>query len=143
MKKNKRKPLDKSKRNYLLNDKLSSQQKKELQKHTKDMISDASKMVKDYQKNPSSESGSVIQVNENSPFLEVKYKGKSWKKVIHGSPKDAIDFIKSKKVIEPQVDTEIPTDWGQVLQKIRKKEEINKFNKKAEDNFNFKNNKKK
>ena len=117
---------------------LTKKQKQILEKHTKEITKDASKMVKDYKIKPSNDSGSVIQVNENSPYLEEKYKGKSWKKVIHGSPEDAINFVKSQQVTEPQVSIEPNSDWAQMLQQIQKRDELSKFNKKAQDNFNKK-----
>ena len=52
-----------------MKDDLTNKQKNELEKLTNDMVDDAKSMVDDYKKNPSEISGSVVEVNENSPFL--------------------------------------------------------------------------
>ena len=121
-----------------MKDDLTNKQKNELEKLTNDMVDDAKSMVDDYKKNPSEISGSVVEVNENSPFLEKQYKGDSWKKVIQASPEEALQFIKYQKELEESEESEgeqdnsedlIP-DWAQLLQKIQKEEELNKFFKK-------------
>ena len=73
-------------------------QEKELEKLKKEILDEAKKVVEDYSKNPSEISGSVIEINQNSPFLEENFKGDSWKKVIVGSVDDAIDIISKKSV---------------------------------------------
>ena len=53
-------------------------------------------VVEDYNLNPSEISGSTIQINENSPFLDEEFKGDGWKRVIRGSVEEAISMIKKK-----------------------------------------------
>ena len=53
-------------------------------------------VIKDYELTPSEISGSMIQINENSPFLDEEFKGDGWKKVIRGSVEEAISMIKNK-----------------------------------------------
>ena len=72
--------------------------KKELERLKKEILDEAKKVVEDYSKNPSEISGSVIEINQNSPFLEENFEGDSWKKVIVGSVDDAIDIISKKSV---------------------------------------------
>tara|TARA_B100000424_G_scaffold8657_1_gene6460 strand:+ start:117 stop:404 length:288 start_codon:yes stop_codon:yes gene_type:complete len=72
--------------------------RKELEQLQKEIMEEAKKVVEDYSKNPSEISGSVVEVNQNSPFLEENFKGDSWKKVIVGSVDDAIDIISKKSV---------------------------------------------
>ena len=38
----------------------------------------------------------MVEINENSPFLDEEFKGDGWKKVIRGSVEDAISMIKNK-----------------------------------------------
>ena len=52
--------------------KLTKRDKKELEKLQKEIIEEAKKVVEDYTKNPSEMSGSVTQVNINSPILNKK-----------------------------------------------------------------------
>ena len=77
--------------------KLTKEQQRELDKHTQEIIEDAKKVISDYSENPSDISGSVIQVNENSPYLDEEFKGNSWKKVIRGSIQNALSHIKKNK----------------------------------------------
>ena len=62
--------------------------KKELERLKKEIMEEAEKVHKDYVDNPSDISGSVINIHENSPFLDVdKYEepvfsGSRWKHVI-------------------------------------------------------------
>ena len=51
----------------------------------KEMSEEAKKVREDYKKNPSEGSGSVYQINETSPYLDNKFTGESWKKVIFTS----------------------------------------------------------
>ena len=53
-------------------------------------------VIEDYKLTPSEISGSTVQVNENSPFLDEEFKGEGWKKVIRGSVEEAISMIKNK-----------------------------------------------
>ncbi len=76
--------------------KLTKKQKKELQELADEMISLSAEVVEDYELNPSEISGSVVEINENSPFLDDEFKGDGWKKVIRGSVEEAISMIKKK-----------------------------------------------
>ena len=77
--------------------KLTKEQQRELDKHTQEIIEDAKKVISDYSENPSDISGSVIQVNENSPYLDEEFKGNSWKKVIRGGIQSVLSHIKKNK----------------------------------------------
>ena len=78
-------------------DKLTKKQKEELQKLIDEMIELSAELVEDYELNPSEISGSLVEINENSPFLDDGFKGDGWKKVIRGSVEEAISMIKNKK----------------------------------------------
>ena len=56
----------------------------------------STEVVEDYKLNPSEISGSVVEINENSPFLDEEFKGDGWKKVIRCSVEEAISIIKNK-----------------------------------------------
>ena len=77
-------------------DELTKKQKEELQRLTDELMNLSTEVVEDYELNPSEMSGSVIQVNENSPFLDKEFKGEGWKKVIRGSVEEAISMIKNR-----------------------------------------------
>ena len=79
-----------------MTDKLTDKQKKELQKLVDEISSLSSEIVEDYELNPSEISGSVVEINENSPFLDGEFKGDGWKKIIRGSVEEAISMIKNK-----------------------------------------------
>ena len=79
-----------------MSNKLTKKQKEELQKLTEELMNLSTEVVEDYELNPSEISGSVVEINENSPFLDEEFKGDGWKKVIRGSVKDAISMIKNK-----------------------------------------------
>ena len=79
----------------------TEREKEELQKLMGDINKEAKNVVEDYSKNPSKISGSTIQVNENSPYLDDTFKGKSWKKVIKGGVEDALSHaIKASIVVK-------------------------------------------
>ena len=78
------------------NSKLTKKQKKELQRLADEIMNLSVEVVEDYKLTPSEISGSTVQVNENSPFLDEEFKGEGWKKVIRGSVEEAISMIKSK-----------------------------------------------
>ena len=69
-------------------DKMSKEEKKEIEKLLKEITEAAKKVVDDYVDNPSEISGSVINIHENSPFLdedengEPTFSGSRWTKVI-------------------------------------------------------------
>ena len=62
--------------------------KKELERLKKEILDEAKKVVEDYVDNPSDISGSVVNIHENSPFLdsvdgeEPQFSGSRWTKVI-------------------------------------------------------------
>ena len=78
------------------NSKLTKKQKEELQRLANEIMNLSAEVVEDYKLTPSEISGSTVQVNENSPFLDEEFKGEGWKKVIRGSVEEAISMIKSK-----------------------------------------------
>ena len=50
-----------------------------------EMIDDAKDVVKDYNENPSEESGSYVSVHETSPYLKEQFTGDSWKKIVYST----------------------------------------------------------
>ena len=79
-----------------MSNKLTKKQKDELQKLTEELMNLSTEVVEDYELNPSEISGSVVEINENSPFLDNEFKGDGWKKVIRGSVEEAVAMIKNK-----------------------------------------------
>ena len=79
-----------------MSNKLTKKQKEELQKLTEELMNLSTEVVEDYELNPSEISGSIIEINQNSPFLDKEFKGNKWKKVIRGSVEEAISMIKNK-----------------------------------------------
>ena len=69
---------------------LTKAQEKKLDRMVKDMLEIASDVVEEYDDLDLSElselSGSITQINENSPFLDEIFKGDAWKKVIKNIP---------------------------------------------------------
>ena len=63
-------------------DELTKKQKEELQRLTDELSDLSTELVEDYELNPSDMSGSLTQINENSPFLDVVFGGDKWKRVI-------------------------------------------------------------
>ena len=67
-------------------------QEKELEKLKKEILDEAKKVVDNYVENPSDISGSVVNIHENSPFLdsdedgEPVFSGSRWTKVIRTKP---------------------------------------------------------
>ncbi len=65
--------------------------RKELEKLKKEILEEAKKVVDNYVENPSDISGSVVNIHENSPFLdsdendEPMFSGSRWTKVIKRS----------------------------------------------------------
>ena len=61
---------------------------KELEKLKKEIIEEAKKVVENYVDNPSDISGSVVNIHQNSPFLdedengEPMFSGSRWTKII-------------------------------------------------------------
>ena len=70
------------------NDDLTKEQREELEKLQKEIIDEAKKVVEDYVDNPSDVSGSVVNIHQNSPFLdsdennEPSFSGSRWKHII-------------------------------------------------------------
>jgi len=62
--------------------------RKELEKLKKEILDEAKKVVEDYVDNPSEISGSVVNIHQNSPFLdedeegEPMFSGSRWRHVI-------------------------------------------------------------
>ena len=71
-----------------MSDDLTKEQREELEKLQKEIIDEAKKVVEDYVDNPSDTSGSVVNIHQNSPFLdededgEPAFSGSRWTKVI-------------------------------------------------------------
>ena len=67
---------------------LTKEQREELEKLQKEIVDEAKKVVEDYVDNPSDISGSVVNIHQNSPFLESDenneptFSGSRWKHVI-------------------------------------------------------------
>ena len=69
-----------------MSDELTKKQKEELQRLTDEMMNLSTEVIDNYEEIPSELSGSVIQINENSPFLDTVFDGNKWKKVIKNIP---------------------------------------------------------
>ena len=71
-----------------MSDDLTIEQREELEKLQKEIIDEAKKVVEDYVDNPSDISGSVVNIHQNSPFLdtdennEPSFSGSRWKHII-------------------------------------------------------------
>ena len=67
---------------------LTKEQKEELEKLQKEIIDEAKKVVDNYVDNPSEISGSVVNIHQNSPYLdsneegEPMFSGSRWTRVI-------------------------------------------------------------
>ena len=67
---------------------LTKEEKEELEQLKEEIMEEAKKVVDNYVDNPSDISGSVVNIHENSPFLdsdekgEPYFSGSRWKKVI-------------------------------------------------------------
>ena len=63
-------------------------QEKELEQLKKEILDEAKKVVENYVDNPSDISGSVVNIHQNSPFLdsdeenEPRFSGSRWTKVL-------------------------------------------------------------
>ena len=69
-----------------MSNELTKKQKEELQRLTDEIMNLSTEVVEDYEEIPSELSGSVVQINENSPFLDTVFDGNKWKKVIKNIP---------------------------------------------------------
>ena len=71
-----------------MSDELTKEQRKELEKLQNEIIDEAKKVVENYVDNPSNISGSVVNIHQNSPFLdsdennEPRFSGSRWTKII-------------------------------------------------------------
>ena len=71
-----------------MSDDLTKEQREELEKLKNEIIDEAKKVVEDYVDNPSEVSGSVVNIHQNSPYLdsdkdgEPMFSGSRWTKVI-------------------------------------------------------------
>ena len=72
---------------------LTKKQEKELQSMVENMLEIAANVVEEYEDLDLSELselsgslGDIVQINENSPFLDEIFKGDAWKKVIKNIP---------------------------------------------------------
>ena len=71
-----------------MSDELTKEQQEELEKLQKEIIGEAKKVVEDYVDNPTDISGSVVNIHQNSPFLdtdennEPSFSGSRWKHII-------------------------------------------------------------
>ena len=83
-----------------MSDKLTKKQKEELQILTDEIVNLSTEVVEDYEEIPSELSGSTIQINENSPFLDIVFDGNKWKKVIKNIPEVPENIEENKDVSE-------------------------------------------
>ena len=71
-----------------MSDDLTKEEQEELEKLQKEIVDEAKKVVDNYVDNPSDISGSVVNIHQNSPFLDSKkdgepmHSGSRWKKLI-------------------------------------------------------------
>ena len=71
-----------------MGEKLTKEEQKELEQLKKEIMEEAKKVVDNYVENPSDISGSVVNIHQNSPFLdednkgEPAFSGSRWTKVI-------------------------------------------------------------
>ena len=76
-----------------MSDKLTKEQREELEKLQKEIVDEAKKVVDNYVENPSDISGSTINIHQNSPFLDTDndgeplFSGSRWTKVIRSKIK--------------------------------------------------------
>ena len=69
--------------------KLTKEQEELLKQLQKEIVDEAKKVVNDYVDNPSENSGSSVNIHQNSPFLDTEkdsdeplYSGSRWTKVL-------------------------------------------------------------
>ena len=71
-----------------MSDDLTKEQKEQLEKLKKEIVDEAKKVVEDYVDNPSDISGSMVNIHQNSPYLdsdendEPLFSGSRWKKIM-------------------------------------------------------------
>ena len=79
---------------------LTKKQIEELKKLADEITDSAIEVLDDYEKNPTKETGSIIQIHEESPYMEEKFQGKLWKNM----KKVGNQYIFSPKN-QPEVDS--------------------------------------
>ena len=67
-------------------DELTKKQKEELQRLTDEIMGLAVEVIDDYESNLSEISGSVVEIHEDSPFLDEGFEGNKWKRVLRDIP---------------------------------------------------------
>ena len=72
-----------------MKNKLTKKDKEELEKLKNEILDEAKKVVEDYVENPSENSGSSVNIHQNSPYLDTEldndeplYSGSRWTKVL-------------------------------------------------------------
>ena len=64
---------------------MNKKEQERLQKEIEPFLSEitelAKEVAKDYKKTKTDASGSSVFISENSPYLDVQYKGNNWKRV--------------------------------------------------------------
>ena len=67
--------------------KKSIKEQQELLQYLADEIMNlATEVVTDYKTNPSEISGSSVEIHEDSPFLDERFEGNNWKRVLRNIP---------------------------------------------------------
>ena len=67
-------------------DELTKKQKEELQRLTEELSDLSIEVVEDYELSPSKISGSIVEIHEDSPFLDERFEGNKWKRVLRNIP---------------------------------------------------------
>ena len=74
--------------------------KDELEKLKKEIMDEAKKVVEEYAKNPSMDSGSEYRIKANSPYLDEDLKGEDWKRVVYSDQVEDPEFIEKIKSLK-------------------------------------------
>jgi len=72
-------------------DELTKKQKEELQRLTDEISELAIEVIDDYESNLSEISGSTVEIHEDSPFLDERFEGNKWKRVLRDIPIKSIE----------------------------------------------------
>ena len=62
------------------------EQQELLQRLADEIMNLATEVVTDYETNPSEISGSSVEIHEDSPFLDERFEGNKWKRVLRNIP---------------------------------------------------------
>ena len=62
------------------------EQQELLQRLADEIMNLATEVVTDYETNPSEISGSSVEIHEDSPFLDERFEGNNWKRVLRNIP---------------------------------------------------------